>query len=221
MSLNNNLPSRNGFVKSMKTNKMVKILKYLLPYQSWNSSKLHRVVKNSDEPYLLFDNVNSFALGTVRYIGQLDGKNSEYYWEVCAYPAFLDKFSDIDNRVDSEDVLNLKYPICRDDFKFRSPAEVFVADAFKRRKVAFFVNATCKVCNRFGNFCSLEVDFLVFYNKSFRVLEVDGKTYHRDSFQDYKRDRILSREGIETSRFTADECMRNADLVVDEFLELF
>jgi len=54
-----------------------------------------------------------------------------------------------------------------------------------------------------------------------RILEVDGITYHQDPSADYKPDRLFNKEGIKTSRFSAQEYFGNSNSVVEEFLELF
>lgn len=67
-----------------------------------------------------------------------------------------------------------------------------------------------------------ETDFLIFYKGTARILEVDGEEYHQNRrLEDYRRDRMFDRQGIRTTRFSASECLKNADEVVDEFLELF
>ncbi len=85
----------------------------------------------------------------------------------------------------------------------------------------FFPNAKCRVRNRLGLTETKEADFLVLYRGTPRILEVDGREYHQQATEDYRRDRIFDRHGIKTTRFSASECLENADGVVEEFLELF
>jgi very-short-patch-repair endonuclease len=95
-----------------------------------------------------------------------------------------------------------------------------IAEALQKRGVLFYANANCRLCNRTGQSQTWETDFLVFYQKVVRILEVDGSSYHQNFGSDYQRDRTFAREGIQTSRFTANECLANPDDVVEEFLSL-
>lgn len=113
------------------------------------------------------------------------------------------------------------YPKDWHGLRLRSPAEVAIAEALQKKGVLFFVNAGCRLHNHSRQYETREVDFLVFYQGKVRILEVDGITYHQDPSADYKRDRLFDREGIRTSRFSAQECFGNSNAVVEEFLELF
>jgi very-short-patch-repair endonuclease len=69
----------------------------------------------------------------------------------------------------------------------------------------------------------VEIDFLVFYKQKCMILEVDG-VHHQEASQktrDYRRDRVLLRDGIRTVRFDAGECFNRPMDVVTEFLNLF
>ena len=69
----------------------------------------------------------------------------------------------------------------------------------------------------------VEIDFLVFYKQKCMILEVDGD-HHQQSAQitrDYRRDRVLLRDGIRTVRFEWKECYNRPMDVVTEFLNLF
>ncbi|WP_242038155.1 endonuclease domain-containing protein [Tolypothrix sp. FACHB-123] len=69
----------------------------------------------------------------------------------------------------------------------------------------------------------VEIDFLVFYKQKCMILEVDGE-HHQQASQktrDYRRDRVLLRDGIRTVRFNASECYNHPLEVVTEFLNLF
>lgn len=211
-----------GQMARMQTTKILRVLRYLFPGQSWDSRKLHQEVKRLDKPYFLMDGSNSYPLGTIKYFGQPGGRNSEHLWEMYAYPLLLQKFNEASARADSELVLQANvYPQLWYGIEIRSPGELAIAKALEKRGVLFFVNSSCRLRNRLGRSDTWKIDFLVFYKRLFRILEVDGVTYHQYPLEDYRRDRVFAREGIQTSRFTAQECMENADLVVEEFLDLF
>lgn len=221
MSLSNNVVCNGQFAR-MQTTKMLRVLRYLFPNQLWDSRKLHQEIKILDKPYVLKDSIDSCALGTIKYSGQPGGRNSEHYWEMFAYPSLLKRFNEASVRAESDLILRSNvYPQLWHGVEVCSPAELCVVKEFEKRGILFFINSACRVCNRSGVIDTWKVDFLVFYNKVFRILEVDGATYHKYPLEDYKRDRVFAREGIETSRFTATECISNSELVVDEFLEMF
>ena len=104
---------------------------------------------------------------------------------------------------------------------FRSPAEMEIAKELDSRGILFFPNIRGRVPSRDNRQDSIEVDFLIFYNRQPGLLEVDGAIYHPSAANDHKRDRLFQRQGILCSRFAATECMANPAAVVDEFLELF
>lgn len=107
------------------------------------------------------------------------------------------------------------------NFGFESQAEVAIAIELSKRKVLFFSNATCLIPDRYGEKHQKRPDFLVVYKGQTRILEVDGKDFHENAFEDYKRDRLFEKYGLRTTRFTADECLTNPEVVIDEFLDLF
>jgi hypothetical protein len=113
---------------------------------------------------------------------------------------------------------------------FRSETEIKIAEQLDKKGVLFFANVQ-GLASKKGSPVSakgqfngrLELDFLVFYKGKFITLEVDGERHQEkdQTRRDYIRDRILLREGIPTARFTASECFKHTEAVIDEFLSMF
>jgi hypothetical protein len=115
---------------------------------------------------------------------------------------------------------------------FRSKAEVRIAHALHNKQILFFANSRAymdltdlPISNINNNQLKerVEIDFLVFYKQKCMILEVDGE-HHQQASQktrDYRRDRVLLRDGIRTARFNASECYSHPLEVVTEFLNLF
>jgi very-short-patch-repair endonuclease len=106
-------------------------------------------------------------------------------------------------------------------FEFQSGAELAIAEELTKRKMLFFCNAKCLISNRYNEQEKMTPDFMVIYQGKARILEVDGKEYHKNHFQDYRRDRLFERHGLRVTRYTYDECIADPERVIDEFLELF
>lgn len=112
---------------------------------------------------------------------------------------------------------------------FRSEPEIKIAEKLDRAGVLFFANARGRIskegspvsCHQMTG--RLEVDFLVFFQGKYMILEVDGQQHQNgeQTLRDYVRDRVLLREGIPTARFTAEDCFNRSAEVVDEFLGMF
>jgi very-short-patch-repair endonuclease len=202
----------NQSVARIKTTKMLKILKILFPTERWDKDKLHKEAR---------DKIYSFGHGTVRCLGQPDGRGTEFEWEIRVNREWAEALIQARNKADAEEQGLVKAETFWNGMVLRSPSEMAVAEALQRKRVLFFVNAKCRLCSRLGQLETWETDFLVFYQGIPRILEVDGRAYHQDFGADYKRDRMFDREGIRSSRFSASECLNNADEVVKEFLELF
>jgi hypothetical protein len=114
---------------------------------------------------------------------------------------------------------------------FRSKTEVRIAHALHSQRILFFANSRAymdltdlPISNADNKLKErVEIDFLVFYKQKCMILEVDGD-HHQQSAQitrDYRRDRVLLRDGIRTVRFDASECYNRPIDVVMEFLNLF
>jgi very-short-patch-repair endonuclease len=68
-----------------------------------------------------------------------------------------------------------------------------------------------------------EADFLVCYNGTWGLLEVDGEPFHPPSrvAWDHARDRLFRAHGIKVvEHFDATECYRDPDSVIVRFLEI-
>ena len=203
----------------MKTTRLLKVLRIMLPHENWTSEKL------TNEVNVKGSGVYRFEHGTIAYLGQPDGPRTEHLWEMTVDRAWARALIEAHNQAqESEALVKTKaevYPKDWNGLHLRSPAEVAIAVALQKKGVLFFVNAGCRLHNHSRQYETREVDFLVFYQGKVRILEVDGITFHQNPLADYKRDRLFDREGIRTSRFSAQECFGNSNAVVEEFLELF
>lgn len=206
----------------MKTTKLLKVLKIMLPNEKWTSQTL------TNEVNVKGNGVYKFEHGTIAHLGQPDGPNTEHLWEMTVDRAWARSLIEAYNQTQESETLvktvKTKTEVFPKDWyglHLRSPAEVAIAEALQKKGVLFFVNAGCRLHNNSRQYETKEVDFLVFYQGKVRILEVDGITYHQNPLADYKRDRLFDREGIRTSRFSAQECFENSNAVVKEFLELF
>lgn len=203
----------------MKTTKLLKVLKIMLPHETWTSQKL------TSEVNVKGNGVYRFEHGSIAYLGQPDGPNTEHLWEMTVDLVWAKALIEAHNQAQEPEALVKTQPqVFPKDWHglcLRSPAEEAIAVALQKKGVLFFVNAGCRLRNQSKQYVTKEVDFLVFYQGKVRILEVDGITFHQDPSADYKRDRLFDREGIRTSRFSAQECFDNPNAVVEEFLALF
>jgi len=210
---NSNLSSNTQQSARFQTTKMLRVLRFLLPHEGWDKNKLHKEAGGK---------IYAFQHGTIRGLGQPNGSGTEYLWEIIVDEQWARQLFEANNKADAELVVKAEaYPKTWNGIVLRSPAEVAIAEALQQQGVLFFANARCRLCNRLGQLQTSETDFLIVRKGVLRILEVDGKTFHQDPSVDYKRDRTFAREGIQTSRFTASECLANPGEVVNEFLELF
>jgi len=99
---------------------------------------------------------------------------------------------------------------------FRSNTEVRIAKALENANVLYLPPVKARMTmgrERTGR----EIDFMVFHNGRWGILEVDGP-YHRPE-SDAARDDLLRANGIYSiQRFDADACYRDAQGVVRAFL---
>lgn len=103
--------------------------------------------------------------------------------------------------------------------KFRSPPEIEVYKALKKRNVLFFPNATAILG---GTNMKKEPDFLVCQNGKWGILEVMGGSYHTPTkaMQDHERARLFKDYGLFYIEFyDAMQCFNNPEGVVDDFLD--
>jgi hypothetical protein len=108
-----------------------------------------------------------------------------------------------------------------ENHRFRSQAEVKIAQALERAKVLFFPN--CKARLGLTSRENREPDFLVCSKGKWGILEVDGELFHPPSraAEDHKRDRLFQAHGIKlVERFDAGLCYEKPDQVVKQFLYL-
>jgi hypothetical protein len=86
-----------------------------------------------------------------------------------------------------------------DGFRFRDPTELVVYSELRRvqgelpqfTSIGIFPNACVRVRGR-----TVEVDFLVTYQRRCGVIEVDGASHYRKWASDHSRDRLLEDSGV-------------------------
>lgn len=106
--------------------------------------------------------------------------------------------------------------------RFRSMAEVRIAEALERAGVMFFPNCRARLNTPVGR-RTREPDFLVCSQGKWGVLEVDGSEFHpaTRTVEDHARDRLFKLHGVQTvHHFDAGECYNEPDRVVAEFLQM-
>ncbi|ABA25052.1 hypothetical protein Ava_B0344 (plasmid) [Trichormus variabilis ATCC 29413] len=203
----------------MKTTRLLKVLKIMFPRENWTSQKL------TSEVNVKGSGVYRFEHGTIAHLGQPGGPRTEHLWEMTVDRVWAKALIEAHNQAqESEALVRTQAEVYPKDWyglRLRSPAEAAIAEALQTKGVLFFVNTGCRLHNHSKQYETREVDFLVFHQGKVRILEVDGITYHQNPLADYKRDRLFDREGIRTSRFSAQECFENPNGVVEEFLGLF
>jgi len=97
--------------------------------------------------------------------------------------------------------------------RFRSDAQIKIAQALDRAGVLFFPNSKARITTTEGRE-NQEADFLIFQNGKWGILEVDGEV-------DEERDRILQSHGIPIiQHYDSTSCSEQPDLVVQEFLDM-
>lgn len=171
------------------------------------------------------------------YADQRDGHKSQHWWILY----FDDSYKqNILNNIKIE----ISYVKSKDSpndanadhqwggLHFNSKTEVRIAHALHSQKILFFANSRAymdltglPISSIDNNQLKerIEIDFLVFYKQKCMILEVDGEHHQQSSqkIRDYRRDRVLLRDGIRTVRFNANECYHHPLEVVTEFLNLF
>lgn len=170
------------------------------------------------------------------YADQRNGHGTEHWWTLFFNEDYK---QDILNSIKIE-ISPVKTKNSTDDtnaphqwggLNFRSKTEVRIAHALYNQRVLFFANTRAFMdlndlpISHLENGLKerVEIDFLVFYKQKCMILEVDGE-HHQQASQktrDYRRDRVLLRDGIRTVRFNANECYNHPLEVITEFLNLF
>jgi hypothetical protein len=108
------------------------------------------------------------------------------------------------------------------NLRFRSPAEVKIAEALDKTGVMFFPNCKGRM-SQGPRRANREPDFLVCQNGKWGILEVDGDAWHpaTSAVQDHERDRVFHSYGIKVvQRFAGKHCMDVPDAVVERFLSI-
>ena len=98
---------------------------------------------------------------------------------------------------------------------FRSQSELKIAKSLDHAGVMFLSSSKVRLKTEHGR-QSREVDFLVFHNGRWGVLEVDGPHHSADA--DRWRDNRFGEHGIPVLRFDANRCYQEPKQVVQEFL---
>ncbi|QFS52345.1 endonuclease domain-containing protein [Nostoc sphaeroides] len=170
------------------------------------------------------------------YADQRDGQTTQHWWIL---------FFNEDWKLDILNTIKIEISFAKSKFSkddvnarhqwgglnFRSKTEVRIAHALYNQRVLFLANSRAfmdlndlPISNSDKKSKErVEIDFLVFYKQKCMILEVDGE-HHQQASQrtrDYRRDRVLLRDGIRTVRFNASECYNHPLEVVTEFLNLF
>ncbi|MEZ4667623.1 MAG: DUF559 domain-containing protein [Anaerolineae bacterium] len=98
----------------------------------------------------------------------------------------------------------------------RSQSEVKVAKELERRGTMFLAGVRIRL-NAENHRQTREVDFLVFYEGKWGILEVDGPHHEHSTQADAWRDLCFREQGIPVFRFPADLCHSKPAAVVDDF----
>jgi uncharacterized protein YjbI with pentapeptide repeats len=108
--------------------------------------------------------------------------------------------------------------------RFRSKAEVKIAQALDQALVFFLPNCLTRLNNpqKRGGRGNLEPDFLVCYYGKWGILEVDGPFHTPDRrVKEQERERLFKMHGIRVvERFDAARCETQPDEVVKQFLSI-
>jgi hypothetical protein len=113
-----------------------------------------------------------------------------------------------------------RIPKTWNNLRFRSMAEVRIAEALDRAGAMFLPNCMARVTSKSGR-RNREADFLVCYESKWGILEVDGEPFHPPSrtVEDHERDRLFRSHGVRVvEHFDATECYESSDDVVRRFL---
>lgn len=115
-----------------------------------------------------------------------------------------------------------RVPKTWNNLRFRSMAEVRVAEALDQAGVMFLPNCMARVNSNLGR-RNREPDFLVCCQGRWGILEVDGEPFHPPSrtTEDHERDRLFKTHGVRVvEHFDATQCYEHAGEVVQHFLTL-
>jgi len=201
---------------------MLKVLTRLSPQTAWTSDWLHANVKDK------FKGKMGLGKYVLEHYEKPQGDRKEHRWKISTENT--NEKARLDQAVKKQQpglvIASEPIPKAEGNFNWnglnlRSIAEQKIAEELEKRHILFFVNARCRISDRRNIVETKEADFIIFYKKQARILEVDGREYHQSAATDHQRDRLFERHGIRCTRFTANECLNDPQNVVDEFLELF
>lgn len=103
-------------------------------------------------------------------------------------------------------------------FTLRSHSEVKIAKALDHKGLMFLADPKVRLAAE-SHRQTREVDFLVYHQGRWGILEVDGP-HHQNAVQaDQWRDARFAQYGLPVMRFPADLCYRQPEVVVETFLE--
>jgi len=98
---------------------------------------------------------------------------------------------------------------------FRSKSELKIAKTLDHAGIVFTANCKFRLGEDHKRL-SFEVDFLVYHQGMWGVLEVDGPFHNTQT--DQWRDQYFQQQEILVMRFDADQCFHNPKAVVETFL---
>lgn len=109
-----------------------------------------------------------------------------------------------------------------DNLRFRSPHEMAITQALNVYEVLFLPNCMARLGSpNPSERKNKEADFLICCDGKWGIMEVDGETIHTNAARDHERDRLFRTYRIRViERFTAKECINDAEFVVTKFLDL-
>jgi hypothetical protein len=111
-------------------------------------------------------------------------------------------------------------PLAWHNLKFRSHAEVRVAEALDSADVMFLPNCLARLTTARGR-GNREPDFLVCSGGRWGIIEVDGEPFHQIAADDHERDRLFKQYGVRVvEHFNAALCASRPEEVVKRFLAL-
>jgi hypothetical protein len=116
----------------------------------------------------------------------------------------------------------LRAPYEFEGLRYRSKAEVAIAQALEVTDAAYWPNCLARLGLDATNRKMREADFLIHRRGRWGIFEVDGVNYHGgNAAQDHARDRFFLQHGpMLIQRFPARDCLARPAEVVAEFFQL-
>lgn len=130
--------------------------------------------------------------------------------------ADLDKTINPDNKTelsDSEKEINWN------GFRFHSDAQVKIAEMLDRTSTLFIPNSQLRITTPEGR-QNQEADFLIFHQNKLGMLKIDGESSHQNATEDEMCGLSIDSGICLVKHYDATRCSEQADLVVQEFLEI-